>query len=164
MERRDLFAEETKLTSFTQSHIASKGNKGEPLLLFAQAQRYPLLLWFLQSNYSIALLVMAVSITFLGLFLCVRPNRTASIALAFATLVPGVIAAGLVLAAGSNFSKLASSPTVPEPTEMAAVINMALSSGFYGLVATLIPMLIAIVSLVRSTRDKADVPECDEDP
>lgn len=109
-----------------------------------------MIVWFLQSNYSLILLLLAVFISLAGIILCFIPNRRASIVLVFFSFLPGVFSLALVYKAASEFSALASSPAAPEPTEFARVISQALGSGFCGILATLIPMLIAIVALVRA--------------
>lgn len=123
-------------------------------MIFSQVQQQPFFLWFLQNNYSLMLLLMAILISLVGLFLCFIPNRIASIILVFVSFLPGLLALGLVYWAAAEFSALASSQAAPEPTEFARVISQALASGFCGLLATLIPMLIAIIALVRSTSEK----------
>lgn len=118
-------------------------------MLFSQVQQKAVVFWFLQSNYSVILLLLAVFISLAGIILCFIPNRRASIVLVFSSFLPGVLALALVYQAATEFSALATSPAAPEPTEFGRVVGQALGSSFCGLLATFIPMLIAIVALLR---------------
>lgn len=115
--------------------------------------------WIMQSEYSASLLVMAGAMALLGLMLCVWPHRKASIALAFASFLPGLISVGLVLWAAARYSNLARSPAAPAPIVMAEIVGMAFSSSLLGLLATMIPLLFAITALIRSTAVGRELPQ-----
>ncbi|PQO42973.1 hypothetical protein [Blastopirellula marina] len=117
-----------------------------------QAQQISVLSWLLQSNYSLALLGLGLILAIAGIILIIFPNRSASVVIAGLSFLPGLIGLVMVYSAATAFSTLAGSPEPPKPTEFAKVINQALYSGFFSLIATLLAMFFSVVALVRSSR------------
>ncbi|MAG94334.1 MAG: hypothetical protein CMJ48_11360 [Planctomycetaceae bacterium] len=113
----------------------------------------------LQQVSNIAFLLRAGGIPFLalGLFLCIfgvvlaaRPtNRVAITVYAFLSLLPGLFAMFAVYAACGEFGDMAVSPGPTKPSVIVSVAGRAMSYGFFGLLGTILPTILAIIAFAR---------------
>jgi hypothetical protein len=127
----------------------------------AQVQQMSNLTYLLQAG-GLPFLVMGVIMGIVGLILLLKPRRTVTAAIyAFVSLLPGVIALISVYTACSEFVEMGSSPAPPKPAELFGVIGRAMGRCFYGLLATLIPMLLAIIAFIRASPNGSALPQDD---
>ena len=116
-------------------------------------QQTSTIVWLLQSGDHAAL-VLGLTLSLVGIVLVRRPNRKASIVLAFLSLLPGIVGLFAVYSAASDYSDLAVSQRAPEPLEFLEITRRAMGSSFCGVIGTLIPIFIAVLALSRSYKDQ----------
>lgn len=63
--------------------------------------------------------------------------------------VPGIIAMVAIYLACMDFSEMAAATKPPKPATFAAVAGRAMSFGFFGLMSTIVPMLLGAVAIRR---------------
>ncbi len=61
--------------------------------------------------------------------------------------VPGIIAMFAIYLACMDFSEMATAEVPPKPATFAAVAGRAMSFGFFGLMSTVVPMLLGAVAI-----------------
>lgn len=116
----------------------------------AQFEQISNLTYLLKAG-GLPFLILGLVIGIVGLVLVLKPRRTSTVAIfAFVSLLPGVIAMIMVYTSCSEFVEMGSSPAPPKPAELFGIIGRAMGRCFYGLLATLIPMLLAIIAFLRT--------------
>lgn len=116
----------------------------------AQIEQISNLACLLKSG-GLPFLVMGLVLGIAGLILLLKSRRRSTAAVfAVVSLLPGFIAMILVYMACSEFVEMGTSPTIPKPAEVFGIIGRAMGRCFYGLLATLISMLLAIIVLLRA--------------
>lgn len=124
-------------------------NVDQAVEIEVQVQQISNLTYLLKAG-GLPFLVMGVLMGIVGLILVLKPRRTSTVAIfAFVSLLPGVIAMIMVYTSCSEFVEMGSSPAF-KPAEVFGVIGRAMGRCFYGLLATLIPMLFAIIAFLRA--------------
>lgn len=124
-------------------------NVDQTVEIEAQVQQISNLTYLLKVG-GLPFLVLGLVIGIVGLVLVLKPRRTSTVAIfAFVSLLPGVTAMILVYTSCSEFVEMANSPTV-KPAELFGGIGRAMGRCFYGLLATLIPMILAIIAFLRA--------------
>lgn len=81
--------------------------------------------------------------------LCRPPGARWILAQVMLSLVPGVIALVGIYATVIDFAEMAQSQMAPKPSAMASVINRAMSFGFWGLLAILLPVFLGAIALLK---------------
>jgi len=111
----------------------------------------PTIIWLLQSG-GLAPLAMGFVVAVLGIFFVIRPNHTASMILAFLSLLPAVFGLVAVYSAATAYGDMAKLPTMPKPSEFATLTGQAMGSSFCGLLGTILPIFVAILAMSRSSK------------
>ncbi len=112
-------------------------------------QQVPTLVWLLQSG-GLAPLALGLVLAAIAIIFVVRPNRKASLILAFLALLPAIFALVVVYSATAEFNEMAMSPTPPQPAEFARITSRAMGSSFCGLLGTVLPAFVALLGLLRA--------------
>ena len=116
-----------------------------------QPRSIPTLLWLLQSG-GFALLALGFFVALIGIVLVIRPNRTATTAMAFLSLIPAILGLILIYSAATAYCEMAASPTPPKPAEFSAVTGRAMSYSFCGLLGATLPIFVACLALLRGSK------------
>lgn len=128
-----------------------------------QVQRMSNLGYLLQAG-GLPFLAMGLVLVLAGLILLMKRRQRVSVAIyACCLLLPGVVALVAVYTACSEFVELASSPDVPRPAELFGVLGRAMGRCFFGLLATLVPMLLAIIAFLRVRSPEHDQSSLSQD-
>jgi len=118
-------------------------------MLQAEPQQVSTLSWLLQSG-GLPPLVLGLVFALIGIVFIIRPNRAASLILAFLSLVPAIFGLIAVYSAATAYAKMAASSTMPKPSEFAELTGLAMSSSFCGLLGTLLSVFIAVLAMSRA--------------
>ena len=136
-------------------------NVDQAVEIEVQVQQISNLTYLLKAG-GLPFLVMGVLMGIVGLILVLKPRRTSTVAIyAFVSLLPGVIATIMVYTACTEFVEMGTSLVAPKPAELFGVIGRAMGRCFYGLLATLIPMLLAIIAFLRAIPSNSALPQGD---
>lgn len=108
------------------------------------------MLLYLFNSGGMLLVAAMLILAAIGIWMTVRPQVKASVFVfaAFA-MAPGIWAISNVFLAASDFTAMASLPVAPKPAEFAEAVGRAMANGFYGLLATLVPMALTISAFMR---------------
>ena len=93
------------------------------------------------------LLVLGLLLAGAGIVLVIRPMPTPSKILVSLSLLPTILGLLAVYATATDFYQLGYNP---KPSEIEDIAGRALSYGFCGLLGTAVPMLLAVVALLRA--------------
>lgn len=116
----------------------------------AQVQQISNLAFLLRSG-GLPFVAIGLALGIVGLIFVIKPRGQWTVAIyAFASLLPGLFAMLSVYSSCSEFAALASGPEVPKPAELFGTIGRAMGCSFYGLLGTVIPMLLAIIAFLRA--------------
>lgn len=114
------------------------------------AQQTSTLLYLLHSG-GLLLVAAMLCLAVIGVWMIMRPHgKTLVLVFAVLSMLPGIWAILNVFLAASQFTAMASLAEAPKPAEFADVVGRAMANGFYGLLATLVPMSLAILAFMRS--------------
>lgn len=96
------------------------------------------------------LLAFGLILSLWGLWNICKPQTTGQVLSQLVlSSIPGIIAVVAVYAACTDFMEMAAATTPPKPAAFAATAGRGMSFGFFGLLSTIVPMLLGAVGLRR---------------
>lgn len=103
---------------------------------------------FLLSAGGLPLLAFGIVLSLWGLWNIFRTQNSVPIlAQLTLSLLPGMIAIVASYLACADFTEMATAETAPKPATFAAAAGRAMSYGFFGLLSTVIPVLLGTVAI-----------------
>jgi len=121
-------------------------------LLLAQAQAQSPIVHLFRSAGTLGLLILSLGVvlTMWGVInLLTRQPPLVTVLQTLCSLIPAVLAAGVVYASYQEFMRIAASPEPPEAVEFARVISSGLTAGMIGPLASVVPAALGIAALAR---------------
>jgi|GEM_PF-3495779 hypothetical protein len=110
---------------------------------------------FLFRAGGLSYLLLGLALSVVGVALIAKPRFPLGTKIyACLSPLPGLAALLATYSAYGQFSAMAMSSTAPKPAEIATVAGYAMSSGFFGILGTILPMAIAMVAISRSQRGR----------
>lgn len=118
--------------------------------MLAQVTAVQTPLQFLLSAGGFPLLAFGLGFSLWGLWNVFKlPGAGLIVAQVVMSLIPGIIAMVAIYAACIDFTELATAQNAPTPATFAAVTGRAMSYGFCGLLATIVPVLLGAIAFHR---------------
>ena len=111
---------------------------------------------FLLRAGGLSFFLLGLALSVVGVVLIAKPKFRAGVTIyACLSPLPGLAALVASYSAYGQFSAMATSSVAPKPAEIAAVTGYAMSSGFFGILGTILPMAVAILAMSRSQRGRS---------
>ena len=108
---------------------------------------------FLLSAGGMPVLAFGIVLCLWGLWTIFKPQSARQILSPIVlTSVPGIIAIIAIYTACTDFIEMTTSETPPKPAMFAAVVAKAMSFGFFGLMSTIVPVLLGALAFRRHGR------------
>ncbi len=110
---------------------------------------------FLLRSGGLSLLGLGLLLALCGGYFIVRPQYGSALMIyALATLLPATLALLAIYSACGQFTAMGKAEVSPKPAEFASVVGYAMSSGFFGILGTLLPTVMAWIAFSRAAKQQ----------